>query len=87
MAHTLISADDHMDLNVLPPDLFRERFPAELRDEAPRVVETPEGMFWQAEGKLLGPSGRKEAGLIVVKEHGFRPSDPRAPRPLSGSRR
>jgi predicted TIM-barrel fold metal-dependent hydrolase len=74
----IISSDDHMDLNVLPPDLFRERFPAAMRERAPRVVDTPEGKFWEAEGRLLGPSGRKAAGLIVKKEHGFRPSDPKA---------
>ena len=33
----IISADDHMDLNVLPPDMFVERFPASMRDRAPRV--------------------------------------------------
>jgi predicted TIM-barrel fold metal-dependent hydrolase len=74
----IISSDDHMDLNVLPPDLFVERVPAALRDRAPRVVETAEGKFWQAEGRTLGPSGRKAAGLIVVKDHGYRPGDPKA---------
>lgn len=73
----IISSDDHMDLNVLPPSLFIDRVPARFREAAPRVVDTENGLFWQAEGALLGPSGRKAAGLIVVKDHGFRPGDPR----------
>ncbi|NBT92986.1 MAG: hypothetical protein EBT37_10465, partial [Betaproteobacteria bacterium] len=36
-----VSCDDHMDMHVLPPTLFTERLPASLRDQAPRVVDTP----------------------------------------------
>lgn len=39
----LISADDHMDLNVLPPDLWTSRLESKFRSEAPRVVDTPDG--------------------------------------------
>src|SRR5262245_8393134 len=73
----IISADDHMDLAVLPPDLFVERLPADLRDRAPRVVEAEDGAQWQVEGRLLGTSGRRARGLIVVHEHGYRPGQPR----------
>jgi predicted TIM-barrel fold metal-dependent hydrolase len=72
----IISADDHMDLNVLPPRLFVDRLPARLRDAAPRVVDTPDGPVWHVDGRLLGPSGRKAKGLIVHEEHGFRPGQP-----------
>ena len=46
----LISADDHIDIHVLPPDLFAARLPAALREVAPRVVETDDGPFWQVRG-------------------------------------
>ena len=72
----LISADDHMDIHVLPPDLFVERLPASLRESGPWVVETDDGPFWQVEGRLLSPSGRKAAGYIRSDEHGFRPGQP-----------
>ena len=72
----IISADDHMDIHALPPELFEERLPAEFRDRGPRVVETENGPFWQAEGKLLSPSGNKGKGYIGSAEHGLRPGRP-----------
>jgi predicted TIM-barrel fold metal-dependent hydrolase len=74
----IISADDHMDVHVLPPTLFQERLPREFRDAGPRVVDTDDGPFWQAEGKLVSPSGRKAAGYIRSEAHGFRPGQPEA---------
>jgi uncharacterized protein len=74
----IISADDHLDLNVLPPRLWEERLPLEFRDRAPTVVETPEGPCWSAEGRILGPSGWRPKGLVSVEEHGFRPGQPEA---------
>ena len=69
----IISADDHMDLNVLPPDLFTTRVPPAVRDAAPHVVDTPDGPVWQVGDTVLGPSGRKAAGLLRGADHGFRP--------------
>ena len=68
----LISADDHMDLNVLPPDLWTSRLPAKFSEQAPRVVDTQDGPWWKANGELIGPSGKKAA---ANKDHGlgFRP--------------
>lgn len=68
----LISADDHMDLNVLPPDLWTSRLPAKFRDMAPRVVQADDGPWWEANGRRISPSGRKAA---TNKDHGlgFRP--------------
>lgn len=71
-AERIVSCDDHMDMHVLPPTLFTDRLPASLRDQAPRVVDTPNGPFWQAEGRLLSPSGRKASG-IDPHQLGFRP--------------
>ena len=72
----IISADDHMDIHVLPPELFQERLPASLRDRGPKVIDTDDGPFWQAEGRLLSPSGRKGKGYIRSEDHGFRPGNP-----------
>lgn len=69
----IISADDHMDIHVLPPDLFETRLPPEYRERGPRVVETEDGPFWQAEGRLLSPSGSKGKGYIGSEDHGLRP--------------
>ena len=71
-----ISADDQMDIHVLPPELFQERLPTALRERGPRVVDTPDGPFWQAEGRQLSPSGRKASGYIRSEDHGFRPGRP-----------
>ena len=72
----IISADDHMDLNVLPVDLFTSRLPSKLRDRAPQVVDKGDGPVWEVEGTVLGPSGRKAQGLIRGHDHGFRPGVP-----------
>jgi predicted TIM-barrel fold metal-dependent hydrolase len=73
----VISADDHMDLNVLPEDTFRARVAARWVDLVPRVVATPDGPFWMAEGRRLRPSGRKPDGMISAGEdRGLRPGVP-----------
>ncbi len=72
----LISADDHMDVHVLPPDLWQSRVPAAFRDRAPKVVETDDGPWWEVEGRRLSPSGRKESGYLGANQHGFRPGQP-----------
>lgn len=72
----IISADDHMDVHVLPPSLFVDRVPAALRERVPQVVDTDEGPCWAVEGTVVGPSGRKAAGLLAADAHGFRPGTP-----------
>ncbi len=72
----LISADDHMDIHVLPPDLWQSRLPAAFRDRGPKVVETDDGPFWEVEGRQVSPSGRKAAGYLQADQHGFRPGQP-----------
>ena len=72
----LISADDHIDIHTLPADLWQTRLPARLRDRGPRVVETEDGPFWESEGRVVSPHGRKEAGMLAADRFGFRPSRP-----------
>jgi predicted TIM-barrel fold metal-dependent hydrolase len=69
----IISADDHMDVNVLPADLFTARVPRHLRDAVPRVVDGDSGPVWTIDGTSLGPSGRRAKGLITHDDLGFRP--------------
>ena len=72
----IISADDHMDVNVLPPDLFSSRVPATLRESVPRVIDSADGPVWSIGGATLGPSGRRSKGLITHDDLGFRPGEP-----------
>ena len=62
---TYISADDHLDLNELPADLWSSRLPPELRDAAPRVVDDPvRGPIWEADGARWGPHGPGRPGSM-----------------------
>lgn len=74
----IISADDHMDIWAMPPDVFSQRLPAALRERGPRVVETDDGPWWVVDGQQLSPSGRKAAGFIREEGHGYRPGQPEA---------
>jgi predicted TIM-barrel fold metal-dependent hydrolase len=72
----IISADDHMDIHVLPPDLWQQRLPRQWRASGPRVEAGDDGPWWIVEGQKLSPSGRKAAGYIRAEGHGFRPGNP-----------
>ncbi len=53
--YTIISVDDHV---VEPPHLFETYLPANLRDQGPKLVETPEGhQVWQFEGEFFTQVG------------------------------
>jgi hypothetical protein len=54
MANTLISCDDHMDLQQLPADLWQTRLPAKFRDRAPHVEERDGQAVWICDGKVWG---------------------------------
>ena len=43
MRYEMISADCHLDLCWLPPDLFTTNATAALRDRMPHVIDQPEG--------------------------------------------
>jgi predicted TIM-barrel fold metal-dependent hydrolase len=46
MEYTRISADCHIDLPWLPPDLFTANASPGMKDRMPYVVEGPEGPYW-----------------------------------------
>lgn len=73
---TLISADDHLDIHAMPPDVWSTRLPEQWRERGPRVEETPDGPWWFCDGRRISPSGRKEKGYIAAHDHGFRPGQP-----------
>lgn len=45
------SADNHLDPNWLPKDLWQSRVAARFKERAPKVVETEAGSYWEWEGK------------------------------------
>jgi predicted TIM-barrel fold metal-dependent hydrolase len=58
LTHPVISADGHIDLPLLPSDLFSQRAPAARRDRMPRVIERDDGAFWiDADGNQLAQVG------------------------------
>lgn len=81
--YKIVSADDHMDMSVIPPKLWVERLPAAWRDRAPRVVATAEGDFWLIEGQTTSYSGKPKKRAVPnaitragIEDNGFRPSTP-----------
>lgn len=72
----VISADDHLDIHAMAPDVWSSRLPAAWRDRGPHVEETPDGPYWVCDGRRIAPSGRKEAGYLAANDHGFRPGAP-----------
>ncbi|HXA73363.1 MAG TPA: amidohydrolase family protein [Acidimicrobiales bacterium] len=46
MRYTRISADCHIDMPWLPPDLFTSNCSAALKDRMPYVAEGPDGSYW-----------------------------------------
>jgi predicted TIM-barrel fold metal-dependent hydrolase len=52
MEQMMISADDHLDLQYLPRDLWVERLPQSLRGRAPHVEDRgDDGEFWVCDGQ------------------------------------
>ncbi len=54
MDYKMISADDHLDLQYLPPTLWTERLPKALRDRAPHTEERDGGSVWICDGEVWG---------------------------------
>ena len=46
MKYDVISADGHIDLIWLPPDLFTSNAPASLKERMPHVIDGPKGTEW-----------------------------------------
>ena len=66
MRYTRISADCHLDLPWMPPDLFTSNASAALKDRMPFVKDGPDGPYWTCKngtsfGLLngVGPAGHK----------------------------
>jgi predicted TIM-barrel fold metal-dependent hydrolase len=68
MRYQTISADCHVDLCWLPPDLFTSRAAASLRDRMPSVTEGPNGPIWVTrKGAMLGVvNGMGSAGRAYI---------------------
>ena len=68
MKYHFISADCHIDLIWLPPDLFTANAPAALKDRMPHVAEGRKGMQWVAKngGKFGLMNGMGSAGRQYV---------------------
>jgi hypothetical protein len=59
----MISADDHLDLQYLPTDLWTARLPKALRDRAPHVEDRAGGAVWVCEGEVWGRwAGKQRPG-------------------------
>ena len=70
MAYNRISADCHLDLIWLPPDLFVSEAPREMKDRMPYVADGPDGRRWVANNGAtfglaggVGASGTQHVGL------------------------
>ena len=66
MRYEMISADCHVDLCWLPPDLFTAHGSSAMRERMPYVANTPDGPMWMTKkganlGHLngMGSAGRK----------------------------
>lgn len=73
MKYNRISADSHIDLPWLPPDLFTANCSAALKDRMPHVVDGPDGPHWTSRSGYsyglvcgVGPSGAK---LVPGQNH------------------
>ena len=68
MQYRVISADCHIDLPWLPPDLFTSNATAALRDRMPRVTDSPKGSVWVSKnGSYFGlVNGMGSAGRQYI---------------------
>jgi uncharacterized protein len=88
MDYRMISCDDHLDLQYLPPDLWTSRLPSALRERAPHVEERDRRSLWVCDGQSWGrwagmraPAGPKPTFTAFdrggVEDSEMHPSDPR----------
>ena len=56
--YKIISADSHIDLIWLPPDLFTKNASAAFKDRMPYVVDSPEGPRWTSKNNISAARGR-----------------------------
>ena len=87
--YPIVSADDHIDMQWLPADLWTSRVPAGLRDRVPYVQTTERGAAWYCMGQMLAVHGPRwgtssamagmKSGLErggALREGEFRPTTP-----------
>lgn len=85
--YEVISCDDHMDLNYIPPDVWQKRLPERWKAAGPRVLQMGDTRVWSWEGQGRGISGSRQAkggkepfskaGIPEQPEPGvWRPSSP-----------
>src|SRR5260370_36743828 len=68
---TVISTDDHV---VEPPHMWEGRFPAQLADQAPRVVASDDGGApWLWNDALIANAGVNAVAGRPPPPHGFAP--------------
>src|SRR5512146_2758677 len=66
MEYTRISADCHIDLPWMPPDLFTSNASPAMRERMPYVADGPDGAYWTCRNGRsfglvngVGPAGQK----------------------------
>ena len=67
MRYNRISADCHLDLIWLPPDLFVSEAPREMKDRMPYVADGPDGRQWVANNGAkfgLAPSFSPPSSIV-----------------------
>src|SRR5687767_15313124 len=76
MQYTRISADSHIDLPWIPPDLFTSNASAGMKERMPYVTDGPDGPHWTSRhGKSfglwggVGPAGHKYVPGSRSEEH------------------
>ena len=73
MAYEIISADTHMDLRWLPPDLFVSRAPEAQKPHMPNVQMLDRGNYWFVQGREFCAVGSDSAG--VREGQGYAPGE------------
>ena len=72
MPYNIISGDSHIDLRFMPDDVFVSNARPDLKDKMPRVIETPSGNRWDADGTDLGVVGQEVDTNTFSTEMGTR---------------
>ena len=73
MAYEIISADTHMDLRWLPPDLFVSRAPEAQKPHMPNVQMLDRGNYWFVQDREFCAVGSDSAG--VREGQGYAPGE------------
>src|SRR5881396_611782 len=63
MRYTRISADCHIDLPWIPPDLFTSSASAEMKARMPYVTDGPDGPYWTLQERRLVRISFGESGI------------------------